>query len=291
MIKIITRFSFSMLLVLSALTLVFGQNKTPSVLEYEPLTWSEWEIPVKPQQKVKEIDKLRKMPELKQVFNNKFWKPEDFHVVDYNIDGHNDFIFIGYSGGDCDHTLFLEGTKKGYRIAYDYYGEIISMWNYKEGEALCFRLLERPGCDGTTSQIETYEPQYEGDSLVYKLISKDAYIEWSFFPDKFDQYINFEVKNHFYRLRSGPKVDNTPNEDYYNLFCADGNIIAEYPKGSTGTALATFTDEDGTEWWFVLMDNNKKPQNCIFHPGRNNEAPAKYYGWMSSTYLEVLEKD
>lgn len=278
---------FCLLLVFSAASISFGQDKTPGALQYDDLRWEKWEIPTTAREKIKEIDKLRKIRALHPVFKNDYWNPADFHVVDYNIDGIPDFIYIGFTGGDCNHTLFLEGNKKSYTIAYDYYGEIIDLWNYKEGEALCFRLLERPGCDGSTSQVEAYEPQYEDGRLVYQLISKEAYIEWSFFPDKFDLHVPFRVRNNYYRLRSGPAVDNTPNFNYYDLFCADGNIIAEYLAGSTGTALASFTDNAGIEWWFVLMDNNRMPQNSIFHPGRNNGSPAKYYGWMSSAYLEA----
>ena len=97
--------------------------------------------------------------------------------------------------------------------------------------------------------------------------------------------IAFETINEKYTLRLTPKLD---NETYFWGTDEQGNSIAIFPIGSTGTAMAENVDETGRIWWFVRMNNNKGNIGMFMH-GDNNEEPYRCYGWMSSRYLKRIE--
>lgn len=260
----------------------------PVALQFEEFYWKAWEEPLAKDLKMIEIYKLRDIPRMDQILETRFWSVDNFHVIDYDQNGKEDLIYFGFAGEDCDKTIFLNGDCNSYQIEFEYYGEIINIWQYKPLEQICFKILDRPGCDGTTAQVETYEPNWNQEELRYQLVSKEAFIEWTEFPIEFVSAQSFIVKNNFYRLRSTAQIDDEPNFDHF-AYCSEGNIIAEYPKNSIGIMLNRKII-DSMEWWFVLMNSNDKVENSIFHQGRNGKDDAAYYGWMSSKYLEVLSK-
>ncbi len=274
-------------ILLVTISCAVGYTSIPELLRHEEFNWSDWEEDVSDDIKRIEIEKLKAIPVMKEVLKTRFWGLDDFHIIDYDEDGKEDLIYFGYVGESCDKTIFFKGDCQVYRIAFEYYGELISIWRYKPLEPISFKILDRPGCDGTTSQVESYEAVYGDSTLYYALVSKEAFIDWTEFPSEFDVNEKFIVKNNFYRLRSNPQFNDDPNFDHF-AYCTEGNIIAEYPKLSKGTVLASMTDEDGVEWWFVLMEPNAEVENSIFHQGKNGLEDAAYYGWMSSRYLERI---
>jgi hypothetical protein len=92
------------------------------------------------------------------------------------------------------------------------------------------------------------------------------------------------VLNDKYYLRLTPEIDTVDQ-----VFAEDmqpDNIIAEFKKGTRGTAYGQSKDETGRVWWFVEINPNDKPVKSFFYDV--NEKPTKLKGWMSSNYLKKL---
>lgn len=276
------------------LMLQLGLFKTlmaaPDVLIDTSFNWTDWEYSLSNDEKLEIINKIddELITELK---NSAFSSIKDvisnFHVIDFDFDGDKDLIYHGFAGTESDRTVFFINNQGNYIKVLDLYGSIVKIWRDEPYLPLSFKLIDYPCCENYTYSVETYVPtlDVEGD-FSFKLSSKVNYIRGTEFPLRFyDTPILFNVVNERYTLRATPVIDNASNNDFIDV---KGNVIAEYPKGTIGIALADKEDDTGRVWWFVIVFNNTKPLNSIFHAGNN---PGDYYsfGWMSSRYLEKIK--
>jgi hypothetical protein len=66
------------------------------------------------------------------------------------------------------------------------------------------------------------------------------------------------------------------------------NIVAIFPKGAKGIALAEHKDETGKIWWFVIMGREPLPKTKISN-NSSNFPIRQLSGWMSNDYLKRLD--
>ena len=120
------------------------------------------------------------------------------------------------------------------------------------------------------------------------LRKKEIFDRNTAFPEVFNKHRQLKIRNHWYRLRSQPVVDNKPSEATYGYEVV-GNILAEYKKGATGTVLFMKNDENDAFWYFVRMDPEQSFENSVFEPGGNSDKSAHIYGWLRGDYVTLLE--
>ncbi len=267
-------------------TLLVAQN----VLVDNDFSWSVWEYTLPDDVKLKIINEIN--DELITEINNSALNSikgviSNFHVIDFNFDGYKDVIYHGFAGTESDRTVFFINNQGNFTKILDLFGEIVEMRRDEPYLPLSFKLIDYPCCENYTYSVETYVPTLDvKGNFRFKLSNKINYIRGTEFPLQFyDKPILFNVVNEKYALRSSPVIDSTSSNDFIDM---EGNAIAEYTKGTIGIALADKEDNTGRIWWFVIVFNNTKPLNTIFHSGNN---PGDYYsfGWMSSRYLEKIK--
>jgi hypothetical protein len=210
---------------------------------------------------------------------------DNFNFIDFNHDGIKDMIYQGSLGAESDFVVLLEGTANGFIIIKDLYGKIY--WANKPNDGnLRFKIWNYPCCAGRVDFVESYSPKTISGRFEYLLLKRNAFIDQTRFPEKkMTKPIKFETVNEIYTLRITPNIDE--KTIFWGHEDEKGNAIAYFPKGSTGTALASATDKSGRIWWFVLMTNNKGNKG-MFMNGDNSKKTYGCYGWMSSRYVKII---
>ena len=104
------------------------------------------------------------------------------------------------------------------------------------------------------------------------------------FPKNLTLNVKFKVVNDKYTLRATPEIKNEfPISDYYEK----GNLICELTKGDIGYAIASKTDETGRIWWFCIVESNIEKDDTFYHI-RKNHSNEKWFGWISSRFVETI---
>lgn len=245
------------------------------------LDWSNHQDQISKTEKKHIVDSIFSVSPFKK-FERDFINDSLFHFIDLNNDGKIDLIYNGFAGNESDRILIYIKKNQKYTLVTDYFGELIDL--VFENKALKKILIDDyPCCAGVINQYETYE--FNASSNEFTIIEKVACYFRTKLPQQRTIGFQFTTVNDNYRMRFEPKINNK-NDTELKRFEAIGNIIAEFPKGSTGLAVAEQTDKTGRIWWFVIMDAVNKPSSSIFYGGNNNELPFKTSGWMSSRYLK-----
>lgn len=272
---------FLLLILNSAFSQSFVNNKKVIWKDYEKVYSENYKL-----NQVKKIDDdllvfLKATESLASNLNN-------FHFIDYNMDGNIDIIYTGNAGTETKRTLIFElDNDSNYIKTFDKYGELIELSSKDKLSPYDLILKENACCGGFSVVYEVFQQVYNKDTLELQASVKYSSINGTEFPSVFfDSPVLFEVKNELYYLRLNPKIDNeTENEELH----INGNIIGEYTSGAKGYAIAKKQDDTGRIWWFVFMLNDSLPLNSILDCGSNDKNKFYSFGWMSSKYLNEIK--
>lgn len=267
-----------------SLLLLFALLDCDNADETKSVNLSELEKITK-EEKLKLVDQLR--PQFEYLATYDSWKEEtldDFHFIDLDNDRDLDLVFTGWSGGEPDCVKILINKNGDYKEVFKTFQKITNV-QFKNN-ILSSISIHDPGCCAAYIEFdEDYTFDVKRDKLTYTLTNRTALLYPTEEPkDKFATPINFEVLNDKYFLRLTPKID-TVDQDFAEDTQPD-NVIAEFKKGTTGTAYAERTDDTGRVWWFVETDSRYKPARSLFYD--IDEKPTRLKGWMSSNYLKKL---
>lgn len=242
----------------------------------------------------KETDKARFV---KNVFSQGFFEGfnldddyyKDFYVIDFDVDGIIDLLFYGYAGSESKQIILFQNDGSKFTSVFDAMGSLYYVSNNNGFEPLEFAVHHYGCCGDIIDVIEIYKPIQHSNTFNYYLSNKIALINGTKLPkDKFVAPVAFETINPTYILRSEPKINNETGT-YPEPIELLGNQVAVYPPKSNGTAYAYEIDETGRKWYFVIMKNNIKPIQSIFHKGYNNKTPYCSFGWISSRYINEIK--
>ena len=202
-----------------------------------------------------------------------------FHVLDFNGNGLLDMLYYGPAGAESFLTLVLVNQGNGFAVAFEAYGAIVNLWRPFPFQPFHFIFSAGACCNEPLRWYTHYQP-VQGDPLTYAAKNKTFLPSEFNFPEKSITPIAFTTINETYTLRRTAYIPEERGEtDAYN-------VLAQYPKGSEGVALAKQIDATGREWWLVMMRNNKgfTSDYKVYIEGD------EYYflGWMSSRYLQKL---
>lgn len=210
-----------------------------------------------------------------------------FHFIDFDADGLTDILYNGSGGGESRVVAFFRNMGDQYSKVYEVMGKLVYVNDFKPYEPFSFAVNHYGCCASINDVFEFYSPTNIGNKFTYQLTNKIAHISGMEFPKgEFVSPIAFKTINPEYTLRIQPIIDN--GEPYHPDYVMPGNVMAVYPPGSLGTAIATRTDDTGRVWYFAIMKNNIDPIKEILFTGYNNEASYYTMGWISSRYVEKI---
>jgi len=222
------------------------------------------------------------------------------HFIDLDGDGSIEILFNGEFawGDDADKQIFILKEKDGvYKQLSFLWGTIVGL--SRDAPGLPVQIKSRgsyPESDVWVS-IKTYSPVFsEGKLTKYECVSQLFYPEDYYYyeegikylPDSFTVQIPFEVTSEQYNMRNMPGF--LPDNESGNYEMFENNVVAIYPKGSLGVALAEKTDETGRVWWFVVMGRYPEPDTKAAVPMFDFLPINQLSGWMSSRYLKRLDQ-
>lgn len=239
-------------------------------------------------QKKEAITKLQSIGIFKELYDYKgSLEIDNFHFFNLDDDEHLEIIFYGFAGAESNITVLIDNKNGELRILDQFMGRIVSIDKNNSNQLSKIKILEFACCAGVVNHLLTYSwsPIYS----EYQVIDDIAFIDGTEWPLNFSLRQRFKTTAEYYRLRSSPIIDNSKYSNNERDFDAIGNILAEFPEGTEGTALAEKTDETGRVWWFVYFDPISRPSNSLFHGSSNYEGLFKFAGWTSSRYVEKID--
>ena len=214
-----------------------------------------------------------------------------FHFVDVDGDNTPDIIYSGlreycseYGEGYLT-IVFLNRSGRARRMFSD--NGVVTAISRPSPHQPVWLTVERDGCcDDPNFSIGFYRPRLNGDTLAYDQYERIASITGVREPKHpYPRPLRVRVTQPRYILRLTPEIDDTTRNRIWPYDEPRGNAIAEYGPGAMGRAYAEERDRTGRVWLFVLMDLAPPPTR--FPGGDPPEAPARYFGWMSSRYLAI----
>lgn len=295
---------FTIVLITISYKLIIAQN-TIIPLERFPLdsVWQGWEKPVTKEEKQLIISKLlSETPKDNFRLDDTEYLSNHIKIIDFDIDGLNDAVYYGISGGEPDMVIFFKNNKGEYKEILKIMGGPTKLSSPAPLQALSFSHLQYGCCADMSDHYYEYVPIINNNGDFEFIISKKiALYNGTAFPQKNEMLktpIAFKVINDEYTLRSSPMINDTFTDgpNFINI----GNVIAYYKKGTTGTALAEKKDSTGRVWWFVQIDAHIRADKTeLFETSweyvevcirdRVPAIPCYTLGWMSSRYLQKIE--
>ena len=205
---------------------------------------------------------------------------KSFHAIHLNSDSLIDFIYEGYQGGESSLVSILLNQNGKFVVQEEKSGRILNIEKLAPSMGLLINFEQYGCCDDPSNWIQTWVIRGSRSRIVIDKTPRIYYLKGTRIPDCFTINSRFEVVNKPYTLRCTPQIIDDP-EIIHNY--DRGNIVAEFGTGDSGTALASYEDETGRVWWFVVMEKPKHQD--VFHNFKifRNE---RWAGWMSSRYLQ-----
>lgn len=210
--------------------------------------------------------------------------PEAFFFIDIDSDGTNEVIYNGCNGGEGDMLKIFRKSGDFYINTQTFMGRVSDV--AYEGKYASFQVYDYSCCAGYVNHYITLD--YMSDTGDY-IITKDyALIDGSVKDYQPIAPVSVVVENKGYNMRDKPAIFNYTDNGVPFDPIEGQNIVAQFKKGDTGTALAEWADETGRVWWLVVMDRMPDKDSSIFYSGNNDHEVYKPVGWMSSRFLKVL---
>lgn len=263
----------------------FSYSQLNSFLKEENHSFTKWE----------RIDEAKKSEILNSFLEEGYLKDyaiqqdykNNFFVIDFDADGEKDVIYYGYTGAESQYIFFFRKNSDSYKQTFAVAGKLVYLSDYEPFSPLSFAIEHYGCCSDIVNNFEYYVPVTRNKEPSFQLAQKIGSIDGTSMPESyFPEPLAFKTTNETYSLRLEPLINN--DKGFFDGEDIEGNIVAKFPSGSEGYALAEQPDETGRVWWLVIMKNNLPSTNSLFHKGWNNEEEGFSMGWMSSRYLEAL---
>jgi len=257
-----------------------GQNDIELLTNIQ-LVWSEYSVGIDPLLKREIILQGNELPEIVQSgFSSKVDYLNAFHPIYINADTLIDFIYQGSSGAESDLVEIFINYNGVLKSIHAEMGRILGITRIVSDSPLQLIFEQYGCCDDPLNFRQVWTLIQDKSEIRIDKSNRIHYYEMTLFPDRIDENLMFQVTRTPYKLRATPEI--VADENSFHNF-DKGNIIAEFGQGDTGYALSSKTDETGRKWWFVIMDPTN--QKSLYNVGGMKEE--KWFGWMSSRYLDI----
>ena len=226
--------------------------------------------------KKKLIDRLGKSWMHEQIWFDSAEYYSFFRAAYLNNDTLVDFVYYGPSSGEPFMTTLYLNRGDELKEIMSGMGSIRQYEKPFPDSPTLMHFVEWGCCDDPHNIYQLW-------SLVNNKVTegeKYHFLEKTTFPKNIKYSFSIRVQNTPYTLRATPKIINEEFHYHYDK----GNIVAEYSEGDIGHVLSSSTDETGRVWYFVVMEEQSKVGYHNYSIFRD----AKWMGWMSNRYVEVL---
>ncbi len=248
------------------------------------LNWNDWETPLSPDIRKTKLDEVIKTPKIPPIITQQYAEGtnhDSFHFIDANSDSELDVIYNGKVGNSDGIIVFVK-TGSTYVISNTLGGEIIEMERSNLSGFLIFKILQKPCCPAEEHyRLIAHLSVRPNDAKLLTSVEY-SYKQNTELPSVFFSPKPFTTTRTHYNLRAQPKIDRESNEWSEHI---DGNVVAIYPQGSIGRAIAEKVDEKGRLWWFVAMENNIQPTKSLLVYRKPTNMSV---GWMSQRFLQEI---
>jgi hypothetical protein len=236
---------------------------------------------------MKEIDKGRTLKIIKGLREYKrIFGPTDiydsfnhFYLSDIDNDKKNELIYYGQISAQGKWSIIWKIDHREYRLLGELFGRIVGI-----NDSLYLATLA-PDCrDSACDCANLYHIMEESVDFIGSV----AIFNGGVIPESLPIKKKILIENTCSVLRTQPvindKQDSTNMEKYGVL---RGNTIAELNKGTFATATATYTDDSGRVWWFLVLDNPLNAPYNVFKQYKDSKR--RICGWISAQYLYCKE--
>jgi len=260
--------------------------------------WKDWEVTKTNEEKQEILSNLTgdrnpnhyfyALQEDKDTLNSISIQPGSIHVIDYDRDRDEDFIYpIWVPWAKTYNTEFWINNEGKWEFDFLIEGEIIEMGE-TDGKPW-FIVYHKLCCSDYTSYVKKLTLS-EGSQLSFQITEKFAFIdEFRRLERKIGQEIIFD--QHI-------AVEFT-NQD--TLFSASGNIhhnkkivkeqrmfnpVIVFDNASRGTLLTEIVDPNGQQWYYVMLNRNTQILKSAFQRDhrigtlQEHKSLIQYMGWV-----------
>jgi hypothetical protein len=212
------------------------------------------------------------------------------HAIDLNNDGIDEIIFAGHGEEEGNRVDIFKKEKTSYARIFS---ERQNLTDFMLSQGQLYLYISDPGCCAEYSTIlKIFKTDLSLSNNSFSQIYQSQVINETKMPDSiFDKPIRFKVTIADCKVRVEPKFDDTSKKLYddMNEFKPSGNIVAKLPYNTLGHALGYLTDQAGTNWWFVEIDENVRLKNVKYDRiDQTEKFPTRIRGWINSKNLQKL---
>lgn len=214
-----------------------------------------------------------------------------YSKYDLNNDGISDIIYSGLVGPPEAMTIVWLNDGENYKFTAIFQGYHESLIQQDSTLGTSLIIKSNYCCASIVSKITIMKPILIDNVFFYKKSAQYLQFYKLEIPKNIDvlKPIKFMTINDNYRLRYSPLTNTI--KDTIGIFNevinkpVYGNIIAEFEKGSIGNAVASYPDDTGRIWYFVIMSKDAKTTYSLF---KDNNYAHKC-GWMSSRFVNIIK--
>jgi hypothetical protein len=212
------------------------------------------------------------------------------HLIDLNKDGIDEIIFSGLSDEEGNRIDIFKKEKTSYTKIFSSRQNLTDIIIAKDR---LFLYISDPGCCAEYSTIhKIFKTDFNLSIDSFKQTYQSQIINGTKLPDSlFKKAIRFKVTLDAYKVRFEPKLDDSTKMFYDEMmeFKPSGNIIAKLPNNTVGNALGYRTDQSGTKWWFVEINENARLKNVKYErTDQTKKYPTHIRGWINSKNIQKL---
>ncbi len=183
----------------------------------------------------------------------------NIHVIDFNNDGVNDFVYSGYGPVTLMTTINLGGNDNGY---FSYDGKIIDVTiENKLVTKIFISSIVSTGGPAVYGQ-SVVDVSYQNRKATFTTVFKSETIQGTPIPKLISDF-EIETVSDTLLVRDSPSENNAP----YSVYDLGGNRLGKIAKGTKARVIGEQTDSFGRLWLCALV----YPKYKIFkYPYMNN---------------------
>lgn len=216
----------------------------------KPLDWKSIEVAVNDNEKKRLSDSI---PWLSNMYSDSVYLPQ-IHVLDFNNDGLNDFVYSG-PGPSEDWITIININQNGEYKYFSLDGQIVDLL-LKDKKVQRLFIVSVVGTSPGIVGHRITDVEYKDNLPTFKTIFKSEKVDWTPLPNDRELIsYEFESVDDTIVLRDSPVELDTPYNDFLEI---NGNQFGKIIKGTKGHTIGQRTDSLKNDWLCVLIYPNRK---------------------------------
>ncbi len=236
---------------------------------------------------LKEINKdstlkiIKGLKEYKRIFGltDIYDTANHFYLSDIDNDNKSELIYYGLISAEGKWSIIWKTDHQNYHLFGELFGKITG-----RSDSLYISTVG-PGCCGSDCD---YANLYSILEDAIDFLRSAVIFDGVKIPDSLPIKKNIVINNTGNSLRAQPIINDKPDStDMERYGVLRGNTIVELGKGTVASATATYKDNTGRVWWFLVLDNPTEAKYNVFKGYKKEKR--RICGWINTTYLDYKE--